>query len=208
MSLAQFDEMTEREENDFSRICNLLMAVTYLPRDSGDGRISREYRFVESRMELFDEYLGLCGWRIYKEPQYGIIYVRNTEGYNRLALNKLSTVMLLTMRIIFEERRAQASGIYEVCATVGELFGKIVNELSAYPKKPPQKDIKESFAVLENHNLIRRLDDGFDDMENRFIILPSVLIAVSNDKCRSVCEALKSETEGERNEEADEIAAY
>lgn len=209
MILEQFDSMSDREKSDFSRICNMLLSVTYLLRDAGDHKISREYRYVESRMELFDEYLGLCGWRIYKDSQYGIIYVKNTEGYNRISLNKLTTVMLLTMRIIFEEHRAQASGIYDVCTTVGELFGKIVNELSVYPKIPPQKDRKESFAILENHNLIRRLDDGLDDTENRFIILPSVLIAVSSDKCRAVCDTLKSEAEAEKkDEEADEAVAY
>ncbi len=208
MFLEKLDEMTDREKDEFSKICNMLLSVTFVLRDNAERRISKEYRYIENRIELFEEYLGLCGWRIYKDSQYGIIYVKNVDGYNKLALNKLTTVMLLTMRIIFEEQRSQASGVYDVCTTVGELFGKIVNEISVYSKKPPQKDIKESFTILENHNLIRRLDDGYDDLENRFIILPSILIAIPNDKFRSMCEILKSETMEERNEETDEDATY
>lgn len=205
MSLSRFDEMTQKEKDEFSRVCNMLMSATYILRDSADGRISKEYRFIENEdnFDLFYEYLEMSGWRLYKDIQYGIIYVRNVEGYNKLALNKLTTVMLVTMRIIYEEHRARASSTNDVCASVGELFGKIVNEFSVYPKKPPQKEIKESFKILESHNLIRKLDESFDDYECRFVILPSVRIAVPNERCKTICDTLKTESEEAENEETD-----
>ncbi len=205
MNLERFEQMTQREKDEFSRICNKLMSTTYILRDGADRLVSREYRFIENEFELFSDYLGLSGWRIYKDAQYGIIYVRNVEGYNKLALNKLTTVMLITMRIIYEDLRVQASSSNDVCVTVGELFGKIVNEFSIYPKKPPQKEIKDSFRILENHSLIRHLDESYDDMECRFVILPSILVAVPNEKCKTICDMLKSEEE--KNEKADEITA-
>ena len=113
--------------------------------------------------------------------------------------------MLITMRIIYEERRVQASSTNDVCVTVGELFGKIVNEFSAYPKKPPQKEIKESFRILEAHNLIRRLDESFEDFDCRFVVLPSVLIAVPNERCKTICDTLKAESEEVQNEEVDAL---
>lgn len=203
MSLERFEQMTQREKDGFSRICNKLMSATYILRDETDKLVSREYRFVENEFELFSDYLSLSGWKIYKDAQYGIIYVRNVEGYNKLALNKLTTVMLITMRIIYEDIRVQASNTNDVCVTVGELFGKIVNEFSIYPKKPPQKEIKESFRILENHSIIRRLDESFDDIECRFVVLPSILVAVPNEKCKTICDMLKAEED--KNEEADEI---
>ncbi len=205
MNLERFEQMTQREKDEFSRICNKLMSTTYILRDGADRLVSREYRFIENEFELFSDYLGLSGWRIYKDAQYGIIYVRNVEGYNKLALNKLTTVMLVTMRIIYEDMRVQASSTNDVCVTVGELFGKIVNEFSIYPKKPPQKEIKDSFRILENHSLIRHLDESYDDMECRFVILPSILVAVPNEKCKTICDMLKAEEE--KNEKADEITA-
>lgn len=201
MNLQRFEEMTQKEKDEFSRICNMLLSVTYILRESMDRRISREYRFIESNMELFEAYLEMSGWKIYKDSQYGIIYVRNVDGYNKLTLDKLPTVMLITMRIIYEDHRAQASDTNDVCVTVGELFGKIVNEFSLYPKKPPQKEIKESFSILENHNLIRKVDNSYDDFECRFIVLPSILIAVPNEKCKTICDILKTERSDLSNEE-------
>lgn len=207
-NLNKLAEMSQKERDEFSRICNMLLSVTYILRDSADRRISKEYHYIEHHFELFYDYLELSGWKIYKESQYGIIYVRNTEGYNKLVMNKLSTVMLVTMRIIYEDHRAQASNTNDVCSSVGELFGKIVNEFSVYTKKPPQKEVKEAFKILESHNLIRKIDESYDDFECRFMILPSVLIAVPNEKCKTICDTLKTETEESENEKADEALAY
>lgn len=207
MNLNRFEEMPQKEKDEFSRICNMLLSVTYILRDGSDGRLSKEYRFIDSNFDLFYDYLEISGWKIYKDIQYGIIYVRNTDGFNKLSLNKLTTVMLVTMRVVYEESRAQASSTNDVCTTVGALFGKIVNEFSVYPKKPPQKEIKESFRILESHNLIRKLDDSYDDIECRFVILPSVLIAVPNERCKTICDVLKTEPEEIINEEDNTITA-
>lgn len=203
MNLNAFNEMSEKEKEEFSRICNMLLSVTYIIRDGADGRISKDYRFIDSHFDLFSDYLELSRWKIYKDIQYGIIYVRNTDGLNKLTLNKLTTVMLVAIRIIYEEARIKASNTSNVSTTVGSLFDKIVNEFSMYPKKPPQKEIKEAFRILEAHNLIKRLDDSFDDIECRFVILPSVLIAVSNERSKAICDTLKSKSEELIDEEID-----
>lgn len=205
MSLSRLNELTQKEKDEFSRICNKLMSVTYVLRDGTDGRISKEYRFIDANFDLINDYLELCGWRLYKDIQYGVVYVRNTEGYNKLSLNKLTTAMLVTMRLIYEESRSRASNTNDVCITVGTLFVKIVNEFSVYPKKPPQKEIKDSFRILEAHNLIRILDESIDDVECRFVILPSVLIAVPNEKCKMICDSFKDEGEVVNDEEINTV---
>lgn len=205
MNLNRLNEMTQKEKDEFSLICNKLMSVTYILRDGADGRISKEYRFIEVNFELIYDYLELCGWRLYKDIQCGVIYVRNTEGFNKLSLNKLTTVMLITMRLIYEESRCQASITNDVCISVGTLFDKIVNELSIYSKKPPQKEIKDSFRILEAHNLIRKLDEDYDDVECKLVILPSVLIAVSNEKCKIICDSFKEDEEKNGNEEINTV---
>lgn len=206
MSLELFEQMTQREKDKFSRICNMLLSVTYILRENSEGRLSAEFRFIDNNFELFSDYLAPSGWRIHKDSQYGIIYVENTEGYNKLSLNKLTTVMLITIRIIYEEGRTQVGSKTDICSTVSALFGKIINEFSIYPKKPSQKEIKDSFRILESHNLIRRLDESYNDFECRFVILPSVLIAVPNDKCKAICDNLKAESEDINDEEIDETA--
>lgn len=205
MNLNSLSELTQREKDEFSGICNKLMSVTYILRDTKEGHISKEYRFIEAHFDLIYDYLELIGWKLYKDIQYGVIYVRNTEGYNKLSLNKLTTVILVTLRLIYEESRSQVGTTNHVCIKVGDLLGKIVNEFSVYPKKPPQKEIKDAFRILESHNLVQKLDESFDDFECRFIILPSVLIAVPNEKCKLICDSFKEDREEVSNEEIDTV---
>ncbi len=207
MNLSRLNEMTQKEKDEFSRICNKLLSVTYILRDGADGRISKEYRFIEANFDLIYDYLELCGWKLYKDIQYGVMYVRNTEGFNKLFLDPLTIRMLVTMRLIYEEFRGQASTTNDVCITVGTLFGKIINEFSLYKKKPAQKEIKYSFRIIEAHNLIRKLDESFDDIECRFVILPSILIAVPNERCKIICDSLKDEGEVVNDEEINTVAS-
>lgn len=59
MSLDRFEKMTQREKDEFSKICNKLMSATYMLRDGTDKLVSREYRFIENEFELFSDYLSL-----------------------------------------------------------------------------------------------------------------------------------------------------
>ena len=203
MNLQNFEELSAKERAEFSRICNLLMSSTYILREDAEKRISREYSFVNRNFELFEDYLSLSGWEIYQDNQYGIIYVKNVDGYNRVELNKLTTVMLIVLRILYEEKRREAGLTNDVIVSIGELFGKIVNEYSVYPKKPPQKEIKESFRILEHHHIIRKISDNYEDFESRIQVLPSVLIVVSDERCKAICDILKTEEKEAIYEETD-----
>ncbi len=208
MNLQKFEELTAKEQAEFSRICNLLLSCTYILRENAEQRISREYTFIERNFQLFEDYLSLSGWDIKKDTQYGVIYIRNINGCNKLVLSKLATVILITLRIFYEEQRMQAGLTNNVSIAIGELFGKIVNEYSIYPKKPPQKDIRDVFRMLESHNLIRKIGESYDDLSCRIQILPSILIVVPNERCKTICDILKTEKEVEQHEEADTIAAH
>ncbi len=207
MSLSEIENMPQREKDEFTRCCALLMAKTFVPRDTPDGRLSRDYSFIQNKYSLLEEYLSLSGWKLYSDKTLGIIYVRNAEEYNRLALNKLTTQIIVTLRLMFEERRMNGTSVYIVGVTVGELLAKMINELSVLQKKPAQKELKDSFRVLEEHNIIYRIGDSYENMECQIKVLPSILLAVPNDRCKAICEILQDENKEAENEKSDENTA-
>ncbi len=207
MSLSEIENMPQREKDEFTRCCALLMAKTFVPRDTPDGRLSRDYSFIQNKYSLLDEYLSLSGWKLYSDKTLGIIYVRNAEEYNRLALNKLTTQIIVTLRLMFEERRMNGTSVYVVGVTVGELLAKMINELSVLQKKPAQKELKDSFRVLEEHNIVYRIGDSYENMECQIKVLPSILLAVPNDRCKAICEILQDENKEAENEKSDENTA-
>lgn len=205
-NLIKIANMYDKEKSEFSRMANYLMSSTFLLRDDSKRMVSKEYLFVEHRFELFSDYFSLIGWRIYRDTQYGVIYTVNEDGMNRLKLDKLTTVIIITMRIIYEEKRIQLGSSNTVPTTVAEIIGKIVNDFSVYKKKPAQLELKDSFRILENHNLIYRLGESYTDYDCRLVILPSILFAVSNEKCKSICDTLALER-GESDEETEQTAS-
>ncbi len=204
MSLLEIEQLIPREREEFIRCVALLMAKTFIPRETIENTLSREYSFIQRKYPLFEEYLALSGWRLYSDKQLGIIYVSNAEGFNRVTLNKLTTQVLITLRLVFEEKRLSGSTVNVVGVTVGELLDKMINELSVLSKKPVAKELKDSFRILEQHNIIYRIGETYDEMECRIKILSSILLAVPNDRCKTVYEILKAESQEEDNETCDE----
>ena len=207
MSLSDIENMPQREKDEFTRCCALLMAKTFVPRDTPDGRLSRDYSFIQNKFPQLEEYLSLSGWKLYNDRTLGIIYVSNAEEYNRLTLNKLTTQIIVTLRLMFEERRMNGTSVYVVGVTVGELLAKMINELSVLQKKPAQKELKDSFRVLEDHNIIYRMGDSYENMECQINVLPSILLAVPNNRCKAICEILQDENKEAENENSDEDTA-
>ena len=207
MSLSDIENMPQRKKDEFTRCCALLMAKTFVPRDTPDGRLSRDYSFIQNKFSQLEEYLSLSGWKLYNDRTLGIIYVSNAEEYNRLTLNKLTTQIIVTLRLMFEERRMNGTSVYVVGVTVGELLAKMINELSVLQKKPAQKELKDSFRVLEDHNIIYRMGDSYENMECQIKVLPSILLAVPNNRCKAICEILQDENKEAENENSDEDTA-
>jgi len=206
MSIELLSNISEKETEEFSRICNSLLAHTFILREDKTQKISKDYLYIERNFDLLYEYLMLSGWKLYKDSQYGVVYVRNIFNNNKLTLNKLPTIILIILRIIYEEKRTQASSSNHVCITVSDMLNKLVHEFSIYNKRPSLKEMKDSLKIIEEHNIIYKLGENFDDIECRIIILPSILIAVSNEKVKSICETLKTDELGDvANEENDEV---
>ena len=115
--------------------------------------------------------------------------------------------IIVTLRLMFEERRMNGTSVYVVGVTVGELLAKMINELSVLQKKPARKELKDSFRVLEDHNIIYRMGDSYENMECQIKVLPSILLAVPNDRCKAICEILQDENKESENENSDEDTA-
>lgn len=204
-SLQIIANMYDKEKAEFTQTANYLLSSTYILREDNKNRISKTYLFIDRHFELFYEIFSLFGWKIYRNKEHGVIYTYNESASNKLRLDKLSTVILLALRIIFEEKRVTASSNNNVVVTVSGVLNKIVNDFSIIKKKPSQKELKQSFGTFEEHNLIYKLGESFSDMDCKIVILPSILFAVSNEKCKNICEKIKVEKEQE-DEEAEQVA--
>jgi len=206
-----YEKLSNSEKEEFKRLANFILARTFLLRDVYDAkegmvRVNPEYRFVERHFELFMDYLQYSGWTLMKDSSYGVIVLENAYEYNRIRLDRLTTLILFTLRLIFEEEREKVTLRKEILTTTGQVVHKML-ALSVVKRKPADRDLASGLRLLANHNVIQKVEGLWEEAENRFLILPSVLFIVTNQKISELYDTLKDAEEngGEQpeNESAD-----
>ena len=94
-----YDKLTGGEKEEFKRILNLALSRTFIVRDvydpkEGMMKVNPDYRFIERNFELFLEYLDFAGWSLDKDSNYGVITLSNNYEYNRVRLDRNTTMLL------------------------------------------------------------------------------------------------------------------
>lgn len=192
-----FERLNNSEKEEFKRLANLLLSRTFITRDYYDSKesmmkVNPEYRFIERHFELFSSYFSYSGWAVLKDNQYGVISMENIYEYNRLKLDRFTTLMLYTIRLIFEQERERISLRNEIMTTTGQIIHKMIT-MNIFKKKPSDRDISESLRLLSNHNLIQKISGQWENADARIMILPSILFVLTNEKISRVFELLGAE---------------
>ncbi len=213
MWVEEYEKLSNSEKEEFRRLLNLILSRTFIIRDvydpkEGMMRVNPEYRFVERNFALFNEYLWFSGWALYKDSQYGVIALVNTYEYNRVRLDRNTTLILFILRLIFEEEREKVTLRKEVLTSTGQIVHKMLT-LGLIKKKPSDRDLAEALRQLAYYNIIQKLEGRWEDPDNKLLILPSILFVVTNEKISRIYEALgdeeDSDQEGKEAEEQDVI---
>lgn len=189
-----FERLNNSEKEEFKRLANLLLSRTFITRDYYDPKemmmkVNPDYRFVERHFELFFNYFFYSGWAVNKDNQYGVISMENIYEYNRLKLDRFTTLMLYTIRLIFEEERERISLRNEIMTTTGQIIHKMIT-MNIFKKKPSDRDISESLRLLSNHNLIQKISGQWENADARIMILPSILFVLTNERISRIYDLL------------------
>ena len=164
-----YEKLSLAERETFARVTNQLLAHSFLLSDEFDykegiSKVNRDYIFLERNYELFTEYLELAGFGLVRDSGY--------DG-SRVHFDKLTTIMLYALRLIYEEEREKLTLSKEVALTVGELVHKLIN-LGAIGKKPANLALGRSLRMLSQFRILRKLEGAWDSADTRIVILPTV----------------------------------
>lgn len=204
-----YDKLNNSEKEEYKRLLNYILSHTHMIRDmfapkEGIMRVNPDYRFMERHFDLFSEYLGIAGWVLSKDSNYGVISLSNAYDYNRVRLDRNTTLILYTLRLIFEEEREKVALRNEILTTTGQMVHKMM-ALGIVKKKPSDKDLAEALRLLANYNIIQKLEGPWWEPESKLLILPSILFIVTNEKISRLSEMLDGE---EQEPGTDEDADY
>lgn len=209
MDFSELQNFTAKELEQFKRICNQLLSRTFVVRTlyrPDKGRVNNpDYTFLSIHQTIVGSYLSLLDWELRKDDFNGYFYVVNTDEANRLILNQKATAILLALRMIYEENQEQVGLEQDVLCTVRDLLEKVVTDYAILSTRPNMDEVKRALILLEQHNVLQRIEGKFSQPSCKFAILPTVLIVVSSERLDKVVTMLRKE-EGD-DEEADEDTA-
>lgn len=194
--------MLQREKEEFKRICNRLLSVCFVCRASAAGK--SDFYFILKYRERFLQYLEVLGYRLEINEEYGVIQLTNPQNYNRLNLKLAESVILLILRILFDEKRRELSASDQVIVNLGDIQDKFLS-LKIRDKMIDKTTMRNTLTLFRRFQIIELLDRDLSNEESRILIYDSILMAVRVEDIRKAYDKAMLYRKGKKgDEETDE----
>lgn len=190
--------LLQRDKEEFKRICNRLLSVCFLCKGNAVNRT--DYYFVLKYKEKFAEYLGVLGYRLDVNEEYGVIQLTNPQNYNRLNLKLFESIILLVLRILFDEKKRELSVSDEVIINLGDIQDKFLS-LKIRDKMIDKTTMGNTLKLFRRFQIIEILDRDLGNEESRILIFDSILMAVKVEEIKQAYEKLEIYRKGKKDDE-------
>lgn len=186
---AGYQALTVSEREQFTRILNKLLSQNFIVKRKEDNR--KDYYFLQRHQELFREYFKIGGWNLVSDAAAGVFYLQTREGYNRLQLKMEDSIIILIIRLLYEEKRGEVKLTEDIILRVGEIQERY--RALKIKKRPIDKRVlRETLGMLKRFNILDSLDGEMSSPECRMVVYPSLLYAVKVEDIRRIYEKLHS----------------
>ncbi len=194
----QFAQLSGSDQTRFAEIVNKILLKGFVVRDIFDTRekiirVNPDFRFVERQYDLINDYLKFSGWVLNKDLILGVFYLTNTFEDNRIRLDRETSLILFTLRLIYEDEKEEggSSSTQSIYMTTPSLIKMMVDHGITMPgKRLTGRLIGRSLRFLANHNIISKVSGSYDEGNVSFYILPSIKYAIDNEKIVAMSNAL------------------
>lgn len=190
--------MIQRDRDEFKRICNRLLSVCFLCRSNMVTK--SDYYFVIKYKEKFAEYLGVLGYRLEINEEYGVIQLTNSLNYNRLNLKLYESILLLILRILFDEKKRELSVSDEVIINLGDIHDKFLS-LKIRDKMIDKTTLRNALSLFRRFQLIETIDKDLSNEDSRIVIFNSILMAVRVEDIKQAYDKLDIYRKGDKGDE-------
>ena len=197
-----FEGMLQKDRDEFRRVCNKLMSICFICKQNADTK--SEFYFIMRQMPVFERYLGVLGYTLEINEEYGVIQLVNRENYNHLHLKLYDSIILLILRILYDEKKRELS-LTDVVVNIGDIQEKYLS-LKIREKQIDKTTMNNALRLFRRYNLIGILDKDLLKEESRIILYDSILMAVRVEDIKRVSDMLalyrKGGAEDENSEES------
>ncbi|MDF2540531.1 MAG: hypothetical protein K0S47_249 [Herbinix sp.] len=195
-----YKDLLDEEKEDLTEVIKTLFHQTFLLEKKYDAKAERHlpnknYRICERHLDFLQEYFGIADIQLVENRQYGIIYLRtgNLQGDK---LSKLTTIFILLLKLIFEEKMNTASNSVHVFTTLNEIYDKIQIFRLWNNKSISITEVKKTITVLKKYQIIEIVDEmAYIDGDTRLMIYPTVNLLLDGQSIAAMMEQYQEEEE-------------
>lgn len=200
-----FEGMLQKDRDEFRRVCNKLMSMCFICKQNADTK--SEYYFILRQKAVFERYLGILGYVLEINEEYGVVQLVNRENYNHVHLKLNESIILLILRILYDEKKRELS-LSDVVVNIGDIQEKYMS-LKIREKQIDKTTMNNGLRLLKRYNLVGLLDRDLTQEDSRIVIYDSILMAIRAEDIKRVSDMLALYRKGgaEADENTEESSA-
>jgi hypothetical protein len=164
------------EPDDFRSAASALLQRQFLMMERSRDRDA--YRIVTNHYDYFANLFDALGWSLYRDDTFSLVGLLPTEGESFARLRMVEGLMLLCLRLLYEE------GMENFEVTDGCVFTQSETLLSRYEtllnrKRPQLTEFRDLLRTLKRYSLIELGDEAEDGLP-MIRILPTVRLVTGS----------------------------
>lgn len=181
-----FEGMLQKDRDEFRRVCNKLMSICFICRQNEDTK--SDYYFILRQKPTFLRYLDVLGYTLEINEEYGVIQLINRENYNHVHLKLYDSIILLILRILYDEKKRELS-LTDVVINTGDIQEKYLS-LKIREKQIDKTTMSNALRLFKRYNLVALLDRDLTQEDSRIVIYDSILMAVRVEDIKRVSDLI------------------
>lgn len=199
--MKMFEGMLQRDKDEFTKISNRLLSQCFVCKKNEITRA--DYYFIMKHKDKFAEYLSVLGYRLEINEEYGVVQLVNAQNYNRYNMKLFESIILLILRILYDEKKRELSVSDEVLVNMGDIHEKFMS-LKIRDKMIDKTTLRNAISTMKRFQLVEPLDRDLSNEDARLIIYDSILMAVRVEDIQTAYNKLENYRKGGKtNEETD-----
>lgn len=181
-----FEGMLQKDKDEFRRICNKLMSTCFICKQNADTK--SEYYFVMRQKAVFERYFDILGYTMEINEEYGVVQLVNRENFNHIHLKLYESIILLILRILYDEKKRELS-LSDVVINIGDIQEKYLS-LKIREKQIDKTTMNNALRLFKRYNLVALLDKDLSQEDARIVIYDSILMAIRVEDIKRVSDMI------------------
>ena len=161
-----FEMLSESDIEKFQILVNRLIGVGYITAEKDEDK--NNYYFIVSYLEGFKSYFEIAGMELVHYQTTKTLILKN-NFLSKVSLNKISSIIFLIIRLLYQQKLHEASLTREIIITVREIQEKYEQLNINNDERIKKSDLEDTLRILKKHNIINY--KGMDVQNDDFLIV-------------------------------------